>query len=156
MSLFVALLLVQAEPAAPPVDGARVVVAASQAAPAEAESLAGAPTRYCREIGSAASRSQAVRVCRTRAQWNRIESCNGATRFCPSTKRLASLGTGRETPFALNEDSRIVCRNLKVTGTRLSTQKTCLPQREWERMWKDSAEAMLEWQDQSTRVEGPQ
>jgi hypothetical protein len=153
MSLFVALLLVQA---APTVEDPRVVVAVDQPAPAEAESLAGAPTRYCREIGSAASRSQAVMICRTRAQWRRIESCNSATRFCPSTKRLASLGAGRETAFPLNENSRIACRYLRVTGSRLSTQKTCLPQREWERMWKDSAQTMRDLQDQSTRIDGPQ
>ena len=151
MSLIVAFLLVQA---AQPVEEPRVVVAVDQPAPAEAASLAGAPTRHCREIGSAASRSQAVMICRTRAQWQRIESCNSATRFCPSTKRLASLG--RETAFPLNENSRIVCRYLRLTGTRLSTQKTCLPQREWERMWKDSAETMRDMQDQSTRIDGPQ
>lgn len=69
---------------------------------------------------------------------------------------MASENLGPPTAFALNEDSRIVCRIVKVTGTRLASQRACLPQREWERMWKDSAEAMLKLQDKSTRVEGPQ
>ena len=105
------------------------------------------PTLQCREMGSAASRSQAIVVCRTKAQWQRAETCQGATRYCAPKKR--------ETAFTMNEDSRVVCRRLKVTGTRLSYQQTCLPQREWERMWKDSAAAALKMQDHSTRPEGP-
>ena len=137
---------------------ASMMVAASDPAPQQAASLKNEPTRYCRELGSASSRSEAIRICRTRAQWQRWEACNGATRYCPPKKRVAMTSglPGRETAFPLNEDSRIVCRRLKVTGTRLSSQRTCLPQREWDRMWKDSAEATLKLQDQSTRVEGPQ
>ena len=155
MSLILALLLVQAAPATPPTVVASAVVSSSNSAHSEAASLKGAPTRYCREIGSAVSRNQAIRICRTRAQWQRRETCNGATRYCAPMKRLASVDLGRETAFPLNEDSRIICRRLKVTGTRLTSQKACLPQREWERMWKDSAEAALKMQDQSTRVRDP-
>ena len=156
MSLILALLLVQAAPGNSPTVVASAVVPSSNSAHREAASLKGAPTRYCREIGSAASRNQAIRICRTRAQWQRRETCNGATRYCAPMKRLASVDLGRETAFPLNEDSRIICRRLKVTGTRLTSQKACLPQREWERMWKDSAEAALKLQDKSTRVQGVQ
>ena len=126
---------------------ASMMVAPIDPAPVEAASLKGQPTRYCRELGSAASRNQAIMICRTRAQWQRAETCQGATRYCAPKKR--------ETAFTMNEDSRVVCRRLKVTGTRLSYQQTCLPQREWERMWKDSAAAALKMQDHSTRPEGP-
>lgn len=114
-------------------------------------------TRYCRELGSASSRMEAIRICRTRAQWLEWDACNGATRYCPPKKRVASASAplGRETAFPLNEDSRIVCRKLSVTGTRLKSESLCLAKREWERMWKESAAGMLELQDQSTRVEGP-
>lgn len=134
---------------------ASMMVAASDTAPREAASLKGVPTRYCRELGSAASRNQAIVICRTRAQWQRRETCVGATRYCAPIKRVASAEVGRETAFPLNEDSRIICRRLKVTGTRLASQNACLPQREWDRMWKDSAEAAFKMQDRSTRVEGP-
>ena len=155
MSLILALLLFQAAPGNSPTMVASAVVSSSNSAHREAASLKGALTRYCREIGSAASRNQAIRICRTRAQWQRREACVGATRYCVPTKRVASADLGRETAFPLNEDSRIICRRLSVTGTRLMSQKACLPQREWERMWKDSAEATLKLQDKSTRAEGP-
>ena len=134
---------------------ASMMVVASDPAPQQAASLKGAPTRYCRELGSAASRNQAIMICRTRAQWQRREACVGATRYCAPVKKVASATFGREAAFPLNEDSRIVCRRLRVTGTRLTSQQACLPQREWERMWKDSAEAALKMQDQSTRVRDP-
>ena len=132
-----------------------MMVVASDPAPQQAASLKGAPTRYCRELGSAASRNQAIMICRTRAQWQRRETCLGATRYCQPIKKVASATLGPKTAFPLNEDSRIICRRLSVTGTRLTSQKACLPQREWERMWKDSAEATLKLQDKSTRAEGP-
>ena len=130
-----------------------MMVASSNPVAPEAASMRGLPNRYCREMGSAASRSQAIIICRTRAQWQRWELCVGATSYCNPKQRKAEMG--RESAFAMNEDSRIVCRRLSITGSRLAAQKACLPQREWERMWKDSAEAMLKMQDRSTRPEGP-
>lgn len=134
---------------------ASMMVAASEPAPQLAASLKNEPTRYCRELGSASSRSQAIRICRTRAQWRAWEGCQGVTRYCAPRTRAASAGLGRESAFPLNEDSRIVCRKLSVTGSRLQTVSACLPVREWDRMWKDSAGAMLKLQDHSTRVEAP-
>ena len=129
---------------------ASMIVASSDSVPLQAASLKGQPTRYCRELGSAASRSQAIVICRTRAQWLKAEACVGATRYCAPNKAGAAL-SGRETAFALNEDSRIICRVLKVTGSRLRASTVCLPNREWERMWKDSADSALKMQDKSTR-----
>ena len=134
---------------------ASMMVASSDPAPLQAASLKEAPTRYCREVGSAASRNQAIRICRTRAQWQRMQACNGATRYCAPTKRVASAAMGRETAFPLNEDSRIICRRLAVTGTRLTSQNTCLPQREWQRMWDESRSTMGTLQDRhSTPADG--
>ena len=129
-----------------------MMVAANDPAPQQATLQKTEATRYCREMGSAASRSQAVMVCRTRTQWERRDACVGATRYCAPVVRTASATLGRETAFPLNEDSRIICRRLRATGTRLTSQRTCLPQREWDRMWKDSAEATQRMQEQSTRV----
>ncbi|MES2904721.1 MAG: hypothetical protein V4696_11090 [Pseudomonadota bacterium] len=103
------------------------------------------PDLQCREVGTAASRSQAILVCRTKAQWLRAESCRNVTRYCAPTKSDASLG--RPSAFAMNEDSRVVCRVLKATGTRLTSQRTCLPQREWQRMWDESAGTMSSLQN---------
>lgn len=51
-------------------------------------------------------------------------------------KRLAALSEFR--PVMLT-DSKLVCRDLKVTGGRLQTVRSCLPKSEWERLWKSSA-----------------
>ena len=134
---------------------ASMMVASSGPAPQQAASLKTQPSRYCREVDSAASRSQAVMICRTRAQWQRREACIGATRYCAPTKKVASAEMGRETAFPLNEDSRIICRRLSVTGTRLTSQRTCLPQREWQRMWDETRGTMSALQDRhSTPADG--
>ena len=136
---------------------ASMMVAASDPAPRQAASLKNEPTRYYRELGSASSRKEAIMICRTRAQLLEWDACHGATRYCPPKKRVAMISglPGRETAFPLNEDSRIICRKLSVTGTRLKSESVCLAKREWDRMWEESAEGTLELQDQSTRLEGP-
>lgn len=128
---------------------ASMMVAASDPVSLPAAPLTGQPTRYCREMGSAASRSQAIMICRTKAQWQRRETCQGATRYCAPIKRVASLSglPGRPTAFPLNEDARITCRVVKMTGSRLRSTNLCLPQREWDRMYNDAREEVGELQD---------
>ena len=128
---------------------ASMMVAASDPAPRQATSLKNEPTRYCRELGSASSRSEAIRICRTRAQWLKWDGCHGATRYCPPKKRVALTSglPGRETAFPLNEDSRIICRKLSVTGSRLKAISTCLPQREWQRMYDNTQTEIKELQN---------
>lgn len=133
---------------------ASMLVASSDPTPIQEAPRHTGPTLHCREMGSAASRSQAISICRTKAQWLRLESCQNVTRYCAPKKRAASLG--RETAFPLNENSRIICRVLKVTGSRLRASSVCLPNREWERMWKDSADTTFDLQDKSKRVTGAQ
>lgn len=126
---------------------ASMIAATTDPVPArvEAKSLVGQPTRICREMGGAASRSQAVIICRTKAQWQRAETCTGVTRYC-APKKVAM----RTTAFPMNEDSRIVCRRMKGTGSRLSTSNVCMPLREWDRMWKDSQETVSSLQDRQS------
>ncbi len=126
---------------------ASTIVATSDPVHQEAASLKTEQTRYCREMGSAASRNQAIKVCRTRAQWLRMKACNDSTTYCAPAKRLASASLGRETAFPMNEDSRIICRRLRATGTRLTSQRTCMPLREWQRMWDESRSTMSVLQD---------
>lgn len=133
-----------------------IAVASSVSAQPATPSLKGEPTRICREMNNASSRLYATKVCRTRAEWRRWEACHGSvTRYCTPKKKtsveVASLG--RETAFPLNEDSRIICRPLKETGTRIVVHETCLPKREWDRMWTDTSEAVRKLQgDFSTRA----
>lgn len=134
---------------------ASMAVAASTPAPLPTIMPSGEPTRYCREMGSAASRNQAITVCRTRAQWLRIKACNDSTTYCAPAKKLASAELGRETAFPLNEDSRIICRRLTATGTRLTSQRTCMAQREWQRMWDESRGTMSALQDRNSMPTDP-
>jgi hypothetical protein len=45
------------------------------------------------------------------------------------------------------EDLRIVCRTLQGTGSRLNSQRVCMPKREWQRMWDNGREATSSLQD---------
>lgn len=132
---------------------ASAVATSSATATATSSASEKQPTRYCREMFKTSSRIHSLKVCKTRAEWRRWEACHGSvTRYCtPKRKTLAAANVGRETAFPLNEDSRIVCRMLAVTGTRLLEVQACLPKREWERMWKESAAATHKMQDFSTR-----
>jgi predicted secreted Zn-dependent protease len=76
--------------------------------------------------GARAAGTAAVEALRTHA--NRLSTEN--------EKRLASLSEFRPAMLA---DAKLVCRDLKATGGRLRTVRTCLPAREWERLWKSSA-----------------
>jgi hypothetical protein len=119
-----------------------------------------AETKYCREMGNASSRLYAVKVCKTRAQWRRWENCHGSsTRYCtPKKKAVQTAALGRETAFPLNENSRIVCREVKETGTRIVVQQTCLPKREWDRMWIENSEGLRDLQGDHSKLNrgGPQ
>ena len=128
---------------------ASMMVAASDPAPRQAASPKTEPTRYCRELGSASSRSEAIKICRTRAQWLKWDGCHSATRYCTPKERLAITSglPGRETAFPMNEDSRVICRKLSVTGSRLKAVRTCLPQREWQRMYDNTQTEMKELQN---------
>lgn len=104
----------------------------------------------CRIMVLGMSRSEDVTICRTKAAWRELESCRGATRYCSPEQKAAIAA--KHTAFSLSEDSRIVCRMLSATGSRLRSQQTCLPQREWRRMWDESSSAVLKRiQDHSTR-----
>lgn len=126
------------------------MLAASNAPLVEAPSAKGQPTRYCRAMVIGYSRSGDVSVCRTRAQWDDFDSCHGATRYC-TPEQKAARAKAHYTAFAMDEDSRIVCRIVSATGSRLHSAKTCLPQREWQRMWDQGRETMGSLQDHQSK-----
>lgn len=112
------------------------------------------PVRQCRIVAVGISRSSDITICRTKAQWRARDMCGGPTRFC--TPQQKAEMSGKRTAFSMSEDSRVICRVLMGTGSRLSSQRVCLPQREWQRMWDDSSAGTRKLQDQSTRVTGQQ
>lgn len=97
------------------------------------------PGLICRPIITGVSRSGDVKLCRTKAEWRRAEGCTGVTRYC-ARKKGGSFGA--QTAFALSEGSRVVCKTLRATGSRLYAQQLCLPVREWERMYVDTRDDM--------------
>lgn len=113
--------------------------------PTEATSRVGKPTLYCRNMVVGASKSGDIAVCKTRAAWADWDSCQGVTRYCSPAQKAAMRA--KYTAFALNEDSRIVCRIVNATGSRLSSRKLCMAQREWQRMWDESREETRNYQD---------
>src|SRR6476659_10598271 len=118
---------------------ATMLVASSGSDFSQPGSLKKEPTRYCRAMVVGASRSSDVLICKTKAQWDDFDSCRGVTRYCTPSQK-AALAQKHAAAFALTEDSRIVCRVLKITGSRLASQPTCLSQREWQRMWDNGRE----------------
>ena len=101
---------------------ASMVAAANPAPPVEAASMKKEPTRYCRELGSASSYSEAIRICRTRAQWLEREACNGATRYCPPKKRLAMNTSG---VTGSNPPSRLTKMPGSPAGSSRSPDRAC-------------------------------
>jgi hypothetical protein len=108
----------------------------------------------CRIMVAGISKSDDITICRTKAAWRELESCRGPTRYC-SPEQKAAL-RAKHTAFSMSEDSRIICRLMSATGSRLRTQQTCMPQREWRRMWDDSSAGVRKMQDQSTRPQDTQ
>ena len=142
MSRLIAALLVQAS----------VLPAPAETSPAGAQLGEIKKPLECRIIVTGVSRSGDVTICKTRAAWRELALCRGATRYCSPEQKAAIAA--RHTAFSLSEDSRIICRLLSATGSRLRTQQTCMAQREWQRMWDESRATMGHLQNkQSTRPE---
>ena len=63
----------------------------------------------------------------------------------------AASPTAVQQPVALPDDKRIVCRVLVGTGSRLNSQRICLPKKEWRRLAEEGEEVTREMQDKSSR-----
>ena len=132
MSILISILMLQAS-ASP---AAVRQPAASPAKPAESKS--------CREMLLSSSRLGAVKVCKTRAQWQRWERCHSATRFCDpprqQTVTMASL-----------PGDKLICKFIKRTGSRLEQEKICATKRQWELTELETQETMRDRQNRSTQ-----
>lgn len=106
------------------------------------------PTRICREMLISSSRLGAVKVCKTRAAWQRWERCQSATRYCApprqNTVTVASL-----------PGDKLICKYLKTTGSRIEQEKICATKRQWDVTERDMQEQILGLQGQSS-LEGTQ
>jgi hypothetical protein len=60
----------------------------------------------------------------------------------------ATAAPAAPTPFKNKDDAKIICRTLVGTGSRLDTQRVCLPKREWDRMYTENSEGLLKKQSE--------
>jgi len=139
MSILLSVLLVQAS-AAPAVatEPAAAIEPAVAVAPVEK-----VEPRTCRDMLMSSSKLGAIKVCKTRAQWQRWERCHSATRYCApprdQTVTVASL-----------PGDKLVCKYLKVTGSHLEQQKICATKRQWELTELESQELIRKRQSSSS------
>jgi hypothetical protein len=117
--------------------------------PQESRTTAIPPNMVCRKIVLGTSRSSDVTICKTKAAWAASDACKGPTRYCSPEQKAAMRA--KFTAFALTEDSRVICREVKGTGSRLSSAKVCLPNREWQRMWDNGRETTANIQDRFSK-----
>lgn len=133
MSILLSALMMQAVAAGP-------VEARSDAVPKAATPQ---ETKYCRDMLVSSSRLGAIKVCKTRAAWQRWERCHSATRYCApprqSTVTVASLA-----------GDKLVCKYLKETGSRLGQQKVCATKRQWELSELETQETLRDRQNRSS------
>ena len=100
-------------------------------------------TKYCRDMFNSSSRLGAFKVCKTRAEWQRWERCHSATRYCAPVKTAA-----------LKDNEDLVCKYLKVTGSRIAQEKVCATRLQWERMEQETQDTILSRQNQSKIIAG--
>ena len=95
-------------------------------------------SRICREMFNSSSRLGTMRVCKTRAEWQRWDRCHSATRYCPPLKKAF-----------LPDNADLICKYLKVTGSRIAQEKICATRRQWDLMEQETQEAIRDRQNQS-------
>ena len=60
--------------------------------------------------------------------------------------------TAAPTPFKNKDEAKIICRTLIGTGSRLNTQRVCLPKREWDRMSTENSEGLRKKQSEHSTL----
>ena len=93
------------------------------------------------------SRLGAIKVCKTRAQWQRWERCHSATRYCPPPKQ-------QTVTMASLPGDKLICKYLKTTGSRLEQEKICATKRQWELTELETQGTVLDRQNQSNWLKG--
>jgi hypothetical protein len=145
MSLAILLAFAASAPDAQPT----VATPASQQAAVTVDGLpvpegAKKSTKSCREMLLSSSRLGAVKVCKTRAEWRRWDDCHrSVTRYCTPEKKNARL-------YSEWKHDRIVCKDIKETGSRLSQQRVCSTAREWRLAEEEAQKVLKDRQNMST------
>jgi hypothetical protein len=139
MSILLSALLLQASAAMAPASAGAAATPVQQ-------------SKTCREMLVSSSRLGAIKVCKTRAQWQRWERCHSATRYCPpprqQTVTMASL-----------PGDKLICKYLRTTGSRIEQEKICATKRQWELTELEAQETIRDRQNQTVnpcqRQRGP-
>lgn len=101
-------------------------------------------TKSCREMLMSSSRLGTIKVCKTRAEWRRWDDCHrSVTRYCTPEKKAQRL-------YSEWKHDRQVCKDIKETGSRLSTQRVCSTAREWRLAEEEAQKALRDRQNMST------
>ena len=101
-------------------------------------------SKSCREMLLSSSRLGTVKICKTRAEWRRWDDCHrSVTRYCTPEKKAARL-------YSEWKHDRQVCKDIKETGSRLSTQRVCSTAREWRLAEEEAQKALRDRQSMST------
>lgn len=104
-------------------------------------------SKSCREMLLSSSRLGAVKICKTRAGWRRWEACHGSvTRYCTPKKKEDQL-------LSQWRGDRIICKDIKETGSRLSVQRVCSSAREW-RLAEEEAQRGANARNMATKLFG--
>ena len=106
-------------------------------------------TKSCREMLMSSSRLGAIKVCKTRAEWRRWDDCHrSVTRYCTPEKKTERL-------VSEWKSDRMVCKDIKVTGSRLSTQRVCSTAREWRLAEEEAQKTIRDRQNVGTLTNEP-
>jgi hypothetical protein len=111
--------------------------------PAQAATPKSEPAKFCRDMLISSSRLGAIKVCKTRAQWQRWERCHSATRYCAPPKQQTVV-------VASLPGDKLICKYLKATGSRLEQQKVCATRRQWDLTEQETQETLRDRQNRST------
>lgn len=104
--------------------------------------------KSCREMLMSSSRLGMIKVCKTRAEWRRWEACHGSvTRYCTPKKKQDAL-------LSQWKSDRIVCKDLKETGSRIRVQRVCSTAREWRLAEEEAQKVLMDRQSRSMLTGG--
>ena len=99
-------------------------------------------SKICRDMMMSSSKLGAVRVCKTRAAWQRWQRCHSATRYCaPPTRPTVTV-------VSLPGD-KLICKYVRVTGSRIEQQKVCGTRAQWELADRETQDQVRDIQSQS-------
>ena len=99
-------------------------------------------SKSCREMLMSSSRLGIIKVCKTRAEWRRWDSCHSSvTRYCTPKKTEVQVA-------GLNPADKLQCRYIHDTGSRIAQQRMCATKAQWEAAQKAAEQGISDVQKQ--------